>query len=300
MRLFILFGLVGGLLMALCQWLVFVYAPLEQSMGVVQKIFYMHLPVAWWCFVSFFVACVTGALWLKTRRPRWDALSAARCGNGHGLGHAGFNYRFHLGAPLLGNLVDLGSSSDYHAGAVVHLCRLPRAALHASASGQTLSCARSWPLSGSLTCAGLSLRPSVAIHTSGCFCLGRRRHGQPHGRCGHCLRSLFRTDMAGAARPSLPADAAGGTTGQTCARRRRDRRLIPAFPLPRTKYCGNLSRTIPNFKHPAGDIHGSDTLAHGGKRRALDWAWPLYFLSDLKTTCAGSHYTYIYYAGGRR
>ena len=28
------------------------------------------------------------------------------------LGHAGFNYRFHLGAPLLGNLVDLGSSSD--------------------------------------------------------------------------------------------------------------------------------------------------------------------------------------------
>lgn len=77
MRLFILSGLVGGLLMALCQWLVFVYAPLEQSMGVVQKIFYMHLPVAWWCFVSFFVACVTGALWLKTRRPRWDALSAA-------------------------------------------------------------------------------------------------------------------------------------------------------------------------------------------------------------------------------
>ena len=48
MRALALLGLAGGLLMAFCQWLIYVYAPVEQSMGVVQKIFYFHLPVAWW------------------------------------------------------------------------------------------------------------------------------------------------------------------------------------------------------------------------------------------------------------
>ena len=63
--------------MAFCQWLIYVYAPVEQSMGVVQKIFYFHLPVAWWCFASFFLSCISGILWLKTRRRKWDILSAA-------------------------------------------------------------------------------------------------------------------------------------------------------------------------------------------------------------------------------
>lgn len=72
-----LVALAGGIGMACCQWLVYVYAPVEKGMGLAQKIFYFHLPVAWWCFVSFFVACAAGAAYLKTRRPRWDALSAA-------------------------------------------------------------------------------------------------------------------------------------------------------------------------------------------------------------------------------
>lgn len=77
MRALALLGLAGGLLMAFCQWLIYVYAPVEQSMGVVQKIFYFHLPVAWWCFASFFLSCISGILWLKTRRRKWDILSAA-------------------------------------------------------------------------------------------------------------------------------------------------------------------------------------------------------------------------------
>ena len=32
-------ALLGGLAMAVCQWLVFVYAPEEQVMGLAQKIF---------------------------------------------------------------------------------------------------------------------------------------------------------------------------------------------------------------------------------------------------------------------
>ena len=67
----------GGVGMACCQWLIYGYAPIEQSMGPVQKIFYFNLPVAWWCFVSFFVACAAGIAYLKTRRSAWDLLCAA-------------------------------------------------------------------------------------------------------------------------------------------------------------------------------------------------------------------------------
>ena len=33
--------------------------------------------MAWWCFVSFFVACAAGIAYLKTRRSAWDLLCAA-------------------------------------------------------------------------------------------------------------------------------------------------------------------------------------------------------------------------------
>lgn len=70
-------ALAGGLCLACCQWLIFVYAPLESTMGVVQKIFYLHLPLAWWGLFSFFVTFVASIAFLKTRNPRWDALAAS-------------------------------------------------------------------------------------------------------------------------------------------------------------------------------------------------------------------------------
>ena len=70
-------GLLGSGLMAVAQVLVYIYAPLEKTMGAAQKIFYFHLPVAWWCFASFFLACVAGAAYLKTRNFKWDHLSAS-------------------------------------------------------------------------------------------------------------------------------------------------------------------------------------------------------------------------------
>lgn len=70
-------ALTGGLALAVCQWLVYVYAPEEQVMGLAQKIFYIHLPLAWWGLVSFGVSCVSGILYLKTRAPKYDLLSAA-------------------------------------------------------------------------------------------------------------------------------------------------------------------------------------------------------------------------------
>lgn len=70
-------GLVGGVLMAACQWLIYVYAPVEATMGIVQKIFYIHLPLAWWSFVSFFVVFVASILYIRTRAAHWDQLAAA-------------------------------------------------------------------------------------------------------------------------------------------------------------------------------------------------------------------------------
>ncbi len=60
---------------ALCQYLIYIYAPLEQTMGLAQKIFYYHLPVAWWCFVSFFVNFVCSILYLKTKKNVYDHIA---------------------------------------------------------------------------------------------------------------------------------------------------------------------------------------------------------------------------------
>lgn len=66
---------------ALCvaQWFIWVHAPVEQSMGVVQKIFYIHLPLAWWALGSFFVVFVASVLMLVKKDNRWDRLAGASC-----------------------------------------------------------------------------------------------------------------------------------------------------------------------------------------------------------------------------
>ena len=75
-------ALAGGLAMAAVQWLVFRYAPVEQSMGMTQKIFYLHLPLAWWGLFSFFVVFIASIAFLRTRKTRWEILadSAAEIG----------------------------------------------------------------------------------------------------------------------------------------------------------------------------------------------------------------------------
>ncbi len=70
-------SLAGGLGMAAAQWLVYRYAPVEASMGLTQKIFYFHLPLAWWGLFSFFVVFVSSIAYLRTRNPRWEATADA-------------------------------------------------------------------------------------------------------------------------------------------------------------------------------------------------------------------------------
>ena len=72
----------GGAALAFCQWLIIFYAPGEREMGLAQKIFYLHLPCAWWGLASFFVVFLASAAYLL--RPRaWLAwLARAACETG--------------------------------------------------------------------------------------------------------------------------------------------------------------------------------------------------------------------------
>ena len=65
-------------------WLALVvfYAPIEASQGVLQKIFYVHIPAIIPTYFGFTLSALGGAMFLRTRDDRWDhlALSGAEVG----------------------------------------------------------------------------------------------------------------------------------------------------------------------------------------------------------------------------
>jgi heme exporter protein C len=56
---------------------IFGYAPTERLQGDVQRIFYLHLPLAWISYLAFFVVFVSSVAYLVRRSPRWDLLARA-------------------------------------------------------------------------------------------------------------------------------------------------------------------------------------------------------------------------------
>jgi len=63
----------------LSQYLIWFYAPIEQTMGLIQKIFYLHLPLAWWSLASFFTVFIASGLYLIKGKPAYDRLAQAAC-----------------------------------------------------------------------------------------------------------------------------------------------------------------------------------------------------------------------------
>jgi heme exporter protein C len=57
--------------------IVVAYAPLEQTMGLVQKVFYYHVPSAMLMFVSAFVCGIASAVYLFRRSPAADRVALA-------------------------------------------------------------------------------------------------------------------------------------------------------------------------------------------------------------------------------
>jgi heme exporter protein C len=68
--------------MAVALYLAFGYAPLEAEQGIVQKIFYVHVPLAWNAFLGFFLVFIFSFRYLMSRERRFDirAQAAAEVG----------------------------------------------------------------------------------------------------------------------------------------------------------------------------------------------------------------------------
>ena len=58
-------------------YLVFVWVPTEKTMGIIQRVFYFHVPSAWVAFLAFAVAAVAGLLFLARRQEHWDRVEVA-------------------------------------------------------------------------------------------------------------------------------------------------------------------------------------------------------------------------------
>lgn len=58
-------------------FLVFLWAPTERTMGVIQRVFYFHVPSAWVAFLAFALAAVAGLLFLARRQDHWDRVEVA-------------------------------------------------------------------------------------------------------------------------------------------------------------------------------------------------------------------------------
>ncbi len=72
----ILFGL-GLALMIAALYMVFIYVPTEEHSGIIQRIFYFHVPVAWVAFLAFFITFIFSILYLWKRETKWDAIAHA-------------------------------------------------------------------------------------------------------------------------------------------------------------------------------------------------------------------------------
>jgi len=70
-------GSLGALafLIPASMYMVFVYAPVEASMGLPQKIFYYHVPIAILCYAGFFLCFAGSAAYLYTGNEDYDAIA---------------------------------------------------------------------------------------------------------------------------------------------------------------------------------------------------------------------------------
>ena len=75
MKVVILAALAGAALLV-HQYMIWAYAPIAQS-GLVQKIFYMHLPCSWWSLMSFLVVFVASIFFLFRRDDVFDRVAGA-------------------------------------------------------------------------------------------------------------------------------------------------------------------------------------------------------------------------------
>jgi len=63
--------------MAVTLYMVFMWVPTEQNLGVSQRIFYFHVPLGWIGMLSIVVVAVASLMHLITGKEKWDSLAYA-------------------------------------------------------------------------------------------------------------------------------------------------------------------------------------------------------------------------------
>lgn len=74
---YILLAVLTGVAFVATFWAIFGYAPQEATMGIVQKIFYFHVPAAIACYIGFFIAFGGSVTYLITGRRGADVVARA-------------------------------------------------------------------------------------------------------------------------------------------------------------------------------------------------------------------------------
>lgn len=66
-----------GLIGLVNLWMIFIWVPTERSMGLVQRLFYIHVPTVWVGFIAFGFVALASALYLFERDSKWDRRASA-------------------------------------------------------------------------------------------------------------------------------------------------------------------------------------------------------------------------------
>ena len=75
-------GTLGVLTVIVLHWMVFFWVPTESTMGIVQRIYYIHIPAWWVAFLAFGIVALCSAvyLWLGDERLDRAAVTGAEAG----------------------------------------------------------------------------------------------------------------------------------------------------------------------------------------------------------------------------
>lgn len=69
--------LISALLMLAALYMVFIFVPTDAETGVIQRIFYFHVPLAWVAFVAFFIVFGASIMYLWKRDKKWDFIASS-------------------------------------------------------------------------------------------------------------------------------------------------------------------------------------------------------------------------------
>ncbi len=67
----------SSILMLAALYMVFIFVPTDAETGIIQRIFYFHVPLAWVAFVAFFIVFVASIMYLWKRDKKWDFIASS-------------------------------------------------------------------------------------------------------------------------------------------------------------------------------------------------------------------------------